>query len=63
MGGSCGLRKLLVWIEISEIFHHVHIHNEKGGTLVGVVGADDVELEEVEWGEGQEDVKVLDKES
>ena len=30
---------------------------------MGVVGADDVELEEVEWGEGREDVEVLEEES
>ena len=30
---------------------------------MGVVGADDVELEEVERGEGQEDVEVLEEES
>ena len=63
MGGCGGLRKLLVWIEISEIFHRICICDEKGGTFVGVGVADDVKHEEVERGEGREDIEVLDEES
>jgi hypothetical protein len=52
--GCGGLGKLLI-LCISDIFHHVHIHNEKRArlsTCAGVLGADAVEVEMEEWGEG-----------
>jgi hypothetical protein len=55
---------MLLILRVSDIFHCICIHNKKRAwvnTCTGVLGADAVEVEMEEWGEGQEEVEVLDE--